>query len=376
MSGVSGNNVPGKGVTKDDISKEMARTRRNRRTWLQKCNTRMLLISTAVLIALCTSLVARIYGLNGTIDGLRAQMDALSRTAADQQEQLVRLQALLDQREGGDGTDAERAQEADGGKGKADGGEKTGGRETPDGDGKGGEPEDTPEITAAHKVYLTFDDGPSIYTQDILDILEEYDVKATFFVLGKESDSARESMKKIVQAGHTLGMHSYTHKYSEVYDSVESFAEDFAKEQEYIYDVTGVKSTVYRFPGGSSNTVSKLDMKLFAEYLDSQGVTYYDWNISSGDGGSALLSVEALVENCTSAIGRYGTSIILMHDAAGKKTTVEALPEIIETILAMDDTVILPITEDTKPVQHKKWDFGAEEDPEEGDSPDAEGTLR
>ncbi|MCX4305982.1 MAG: polysaccharide deacetylase [Acetatifactor sp.] len=214
------------------------------------------------------------------------------------------------------------------------------------------EPEPEPEETPAHRVYLTFDDGPSTYTDDILDILDTYDVKATFFVLGKETDSAREAMKDIVDRGHTLGMHSYSHKYTEIYESVESFAEDFTKLRDYLYEVTGVKSSVYRFPGGSSNTVSSLDMREFAEYLDEQEVRFFDWNISSGDGSSRLLSVEDLVKNCTAGIEKRGTSVILLHDSANKSTTVEALPIIIENILAMEDTVILPITDETEPVQH------------------------
>ena len=93
-------------------------------------------------------------------------------------------------------------------------------------------------------------------------------------------------------------------------------------------------------------------MREFADYLDSQGVRFFDWNISSGDGGKKLLSVETLVENSTGDIERFETSVILMHDAASKPTTVEALPIIIENVLALEDTVILPITDDTEPVQH------------------------
>ena len=136
---------------------------------------------------------------------------------------------------------------------------------------------------------------------------------------------------------------------------MEDFAEDFAKIQNYIYDVTGVKSTVYRVPGGSSNSVSSMDMAVFARYLDEQDVSFFDWNVSSGDGGKYVLSVETLLENCTSKIETREASVILLHDSAGKKTTVEALPSIIEAILDMEDTVILPITGGTEPVQHIKW---------------------
>ena len=208
------------------------------------------------------------------------------------------------------------------------------------------------ETEGLHKVYLTFDDGPSANTEEILDILDEYGVKATFFVVGKEGESAREAMQSIVERGHSIGLHSYSHKYSEIYNSVEDFAEDFGRLQDYVYEVTGQKSLFYRFPGGSSNTVSSIDMREFAKYLEEQGVVFYDWNISSGDGGSTLLDVDTLIENCTTGITNRGTSIVLMHDAADKSTTLEALPYIIESILAMEDTVILPITEYTKPIQH------------------------
>ena len=203
-----------------------------------------------------------------------------------------------------------------------------------------------------HKVYLTFDDGPSIYTNDILDILDSYNVKATFFVVGKEGTNEEEALQRIVDEGHTLGMHSYSHKYKELYESMDSFTQDFARIRDYIYQATGEESVCYRFPGGSSNTVSEIDMHDFIDYLDSQGVEYYDWNVSSGDGGSMKLSTDTLLENCTKDIDTRDTSIILLHDSAEKPTTVEALPDIIENILARPDTVILPITENTRPIHH------------------------
>ncbi|MDR2044369.1 MAG: polysaccharide deacetylase [Clostridium sp.] len=209
------------------------------------------------------------------------------------------------------------------------------------------------------KVYLTFDDGPSGYTMDILDILDRYEVKATFFVLGKEDEQSKASIQEIVNRGHTLGMHSYSHIYADIYRSVEDFAQDFQKLQAYLYWLTGVKSTCYRFPGGSSNTVSRVDMMEFAGFLETQGVEYYDWNISSGDAMSSRLDTYTIVENCTKNIEIYDTAVILMHDSVVKRTTVEALPIIIEKILAMEDTVILPITQDTEPVRHiQKKDSG------------------
>ncbi len=187
-------------------------------------------------------------------------------------------------------------------------------------------------------------------------------MKATFFVVGREGSQAQDALRRIVEEGHTLGMHSYTHDYSQVYESVESFAADLEREQAYLCEVTGVKSAIYRFPGGSSNTVSEIDMEEFAAYLDSQGIRFFDWNISSGDGGSFLVPVEMLLENCTATIKDHSTCVVLMHDAAAKTTTREALPEIIETIQAMEDTALLPITEETALVQHIQWDRGEAKD--------------
>ncbi len=207
---------------------------------------------------------------------------------------------------------------------------------------------------AVRKVYLTFDDGPSSNTNKILDILAQYDVKATFFVVGKEGEWAEDAYNRIVEEGHTLGMHSYTHVYQSIYASVEAYAEDLNRLRDYLYEITGVESQFVRFPGGSSNTVSDLDMHTFITYLNEQGITYFDWNVSSGDAGSRKLEPEEIVANCINGMGNKDTVVILMHDAAGRPTTVEALPALIEQIQAMDNTEILPITEDTLPVQHIK----------------------
>lgn len=208
------------------------------------------------------------------------------------------------------------------------------------------------ESVNVRKVYLTFDDGPSANTAEILDVLEKYGVKATFFVVGKEDAYSCEMLKEIVAGGHTLGMHSYSHKYSEIYASKESFMQDFNKLRNFLEETIGVRSIYYRFPGGSSNTVSSIDMRELASALEGEEVVYFDWNVSSGDGVSSLLSVEELIKNSTDMLEQYSNAIILFHDSAEKETTVEALPYIIEKIQSLENTVILPITEDTVPVQH------------------------
>ena len=209
-----------------------------------------------------------------------------------------------------------------------------------------------PVKSSGKKVYLTFDDGPSSNTDQILDILKDYDVKATFFVVGKTDERSVKAYQRIVEEGHTLAMHSYSHKYDEIYESKEAFARDLNSLQEYLYETTGVWPRIYRFPGGSSNTVSKVDMQELIEYLTDIGITYFDWNVASGDAVSRTLPAETIVNNCLSGIEKQKESVILMHDASNKGTTIEALPQIIEAIQEQGDTELLPITDETVPVQH------------------------
>lgn len=201
-------------------------------------------------------------------------------------------------------------------------------------------------------IYLTFDDGPSGNTNRILDILKEYDIKATFFVVGRTDEGSVRAYQRIVSEGHTLAMHSYSHKYAEVYESEESFIQDLDKLQEYLYQVTGVWPRYYRFPGGSSNDVSRVDMQKLIAYLNDNDITYFDWNVASGDAVSDLLSAETITRNCVNGIEGRDESMILMHDASEKNTTVAALPQIIEQIRDRGDTVFLPITDETIPIQH------------------------
>lgn len=209
-----------------------------------------------------------------------------------------------------------------------------------------------PVKSSGKKVYLTFDDGPSSSTDQILDILKDYDVKATFFVVGKTDERSVKAYQRIVEEGHTLAMHSYSHKYDEIYESKEAFARDLNSLQEYLYETTGVWPRIYRFPGGSSNTVSKVDMQELIEYLTDIGITYFDWNVASGDAVSRTLPAETIVNNCLSGIEKQKESVILMHDASNKGTTIEALPQIIEAIQEQGDAELLPITDETVPVQH------------------------
>lgn len=208
------------------------------------------------------------------------------------------------------------------------------------------------EKDGGRKVYLTFDDGPSGNTGEILDILAAYQVKATFFVVGKTEEKYQSLYKRIVEEGHTLAMHSYSHKYNEIYQSRESYIEDLSKLQEFLYETTGVWCRYCRFPGGSSNTVSRVDMHELIDYLEEQDMTYFDWNVSSGDASADYISPEAVVRNSTARLAEFDEAIILLHDASDKDSTVKALPKLIEKIQAMEDTKIVPITDETEPIHH------------------------
>ncbi|MGN0481678.1 MAG: polysaccharide deacetylase family protein [Lachnospiraceae bacterium] len=208
------------------------------------------------------------------------------------------------------------------------------------------------------KVYLTFDDGPSARTDEVLDILAKYNVKATFFVIADldASHKQQERYRRIVNEGHTLAIHSYVHDYNKIYKNIDSFSEDVLKMKKYIYNMTGYEAFLYRFPGGSSNYIlgKGLTAAQCIQWLESNNLIYYDWNVSSGDALSEPITVQGILDNIFK--GRYSVieqdnPVVLMHDSYGKKTTVEALPIIIEKILELGYE-IAPITRESVPVHH------------------------
>ena len=178
---------------------------------------------------------------------------------------------------------------------------------------------------------LTFDDGPSANTDRVLDILDRYGVKATFFVVGNSASSAvnQERMRKIVAAGHTIAMHSWSHDYGKVYASVESFLEEFHQLYEWIYEVTGVYPAIFRFPGGSINGYDRgVYQEIIAE-MTRRGFVYYDWNASAQDATRTPRAASAIAADCLKGIGR-DLVVVLAHDSAARSTTVDALPAVIE----------------------------------------------
>ena len=185
-------------------------------------------------------------------------------------------------------------------------------------------------ITPGGKViYLTFDDGPSRYTQQLLDVLAKYNVKATFFVVNT-GHSMKTLLNGIVDGGHGIGIHSVSHEYSEIYASEEAFFNDLYTMQGIIRDKTGVTTTLMRFPGGSSNSVSKKYnkgiMTRLTQAVQDQGFQYFDWNVSSGDAGGAKTADE-VYNNVVNGVSGRKTAVVLQHDI--QKFSVEAVERII-----------------------------------------------
>lgn len=162
-------------------------------------------------------------------------------------------------------------------------------------------------------IYLTFDDGPGPYTNILLDILRQYGVKATFFVVG---DGHAQQMQRIVREGHSIAVHSVTHNYKQIYASKEAYFQDMLDMQKIIEDNTGVRTTLLRFPGGGSNMVSSFTpglMTTLTEAVQDAGFQYFDWNVDSNDAGGAK-TPEEVFKNVTEGCMHHKVSVVLQHD--------------------------------------------------------------
>lgn len=182
-------------------------------------------------------------------------------------------------------------------------------------------------------IYLTFDDGPSkSITGRVLDILKQENVKATFFVINHSSE-LDYLIKRIYEEEHTLAIHSYTHDYSYIYSSIDNYFNDLAKIEEKIYNITGQKSNIIRFPGGSSNSVSKKYstgiMTKLSQQVTKLGYKYYDWNIDSFDAGGVKSSDEVYY-NVINNLSLNKVNMVLLHDFESNYYTLDALPKIIK----------------------------------------------
>ena len=187
----------------------------------------------------------------------------------------------------------------------------------------------SPNNNGGKTIYLTFDDGPSSYTWELLGILDRYGVKATFFVTGRGDSSI---IGEEYRRGHSIGLHTNSHNYGLVYSSVDAYFDDLNTISEIVKNQTGSYSNIIRFPGGSSNTVSRNYsvgiMSSLASMVQARGYKYYDWNVSSGDGSSTIMDSSQYASNVINGLGNGSSYVVLQHDT--NINSIRAVPLIIE----------------------------------------------
>lgn len=183
-------------------------------------------------------------------------------------------------------------------------------------------------ITPTEKtVYFTFDDGPSRNTEKVLDVLKEQNVKATFFVTAQKAGESYTPvlLKRMVNEGHTIGLHSYTHEVDQLYKSVDSYLEDISKLNDYIFKTVGIRPTIYRFPGGSATAhCTPSIMKAIITEMNNRGYQYYDWHVVSGD-DTVVYSSETLAKRMIKGCQGLDQAVILLHDSPTAKTSAQAV---------------------------------------------------
>jgi peptidoglycan-N-acetylglucosamine deacetylase len=181
-------------------------------------------------------------------------------------------------------------------------------------------------------VYLTFDDGPSEYTFKILDILNNNDIKATFFIVGSSiNEEGEDCLKRMVHEGHTIGVHSYSHLCNEIYCSIEHLLEDFNRVYQQIYDITGKRINIYRFPLGSLNGYNKEIKDAMIAEMERRGFSCYDWNVDTED-STGRPTVKSIKKNILRNLDKQDQPIILLHDSLINDVTVSSLPSIIKML--------------------------------------------
>lgn len=183
---------------------------------------------------------------------------------------------------------------------------------------------------AEKRVYLTFDDGPYKNTEKLLDILKEYEVPAAFFVVGSEKDYAPELYRRIVEEGHVLANHTYSHVYKNIYSGWDELKAELEKLEDYVMEKSGCEvEKIFRFPGGS-NHAEKLLGKDMKERLKEWGYRVFDWNCSGEDAVGGEVSADTIYQNTIRSAEGKDTVIVLLHSAAYAPGTLEAMPRIIE----------------------------------------------
>lgn len=191
-------------------------------------------------------------------------------------------------------------------------------------------------------IYLTFDDGPSVTTNKILDTLKEKDVKATFFLIGNQIVGFEDTVKRIHKEGHSIGLHTYTHKFKRIYNNNDNFIKEMKHCSDEINNITGVNPNIIRFPGGSRKHLNNE----FLCRLHEENFKIYDWNLQVSDGINPNLSSNKLFKEATADNDSISPIILLMHCDYMHKNTCKALPEIID-YYKQQGYIFKPITEDT-----------------------------
>ena len=201
--------------------------------------------------------------------------------------------------------------------------------------------------------YLTFDDGPSSITHSVLDILKKYNIKATFFVINSGNYN-KATLQREVNEGHTIGLHAYDHNYAVAYKDDNSYLDGIDKLRAKVKADTGFDSHYIRFPGGSSNTISKRYskgiMSRITKTAKQRGYKYYDWNVDDDDAGRAR-TADDCYNNVIKELRPNRSNIVLMHDFGTNKKILEALPRIIE-YCQKNGYTMLPIDDNTPEIHH------------------------
>ena len=202
-------------------------------------------------------------------------------------------------------------------------------------------------------VYLTFDDGPSDNTYSILQYLRNYDIKATFFVVPNRSEYCYTLLKAIAADGHAIGIHTASHKYDEIYASVESYLDDFYDAWNMVYEATGIKCEIFRFPGGSVNDYNEATRDDIINEMSRRGFRHFDWNVDSGDalGASWTQMWNSVPADIEANYDRNFRSVVLMHDSDNTTNTVLVLGDLLKKFVNEGVYKFDKISNDTQPVQ-------------------------
>ena len=179
-------------------------------------------------------------------------------------------------------------------------------------------------------VYLTFDDGPSAVTEEILDYMDGEGIQATFFVIGMETERAEKLLNRMKEEGHAVGLHSYSHDYGKIYASPDAFFSDQKKLRSYLEEKAGLSPSIFRFPGGSRNSTAPdwvlAEIKARAQ---KENLSWFDWNAVASDSGSSAAPAETMAENIIESGGEKERILVLMHDNSIRTTAVPCLKIIV-----------------------------------------------